>query len=153
MAGLRRRGSTFVLAAVVAGVDQLSKQWLLQQPAAMGRPLVPGLINLRLVWNNGAAFSLFRNGALWLGIISLVVSLVLVAWIWQRGDQWRSLQAAAAGLLLGGSLGNGIDRWRFGAVIDGLELVPFQFPVFNLADVAINLAVLCLLIDALRTRR
>ena len=51
-----------------------------------------------------------------------------------------------------GSLGNGIDRWRYGAVIDGLELVPFSFPVFNLADVAINLAVLCLVIEAIRQR-
>jgi len=49
-------------------------------------------------------------------------------------------------------VGNGIDRWRYGAVIDGLELVPFSFPVFNLADVAINLAVLCLLIEAIRQR-
>ena len=50
-------------------------------------------------------------------------------------------------------MGNGIDRWRYGAVIDGLELVPISFPIFNLADVAINgLAVLCLLIEAIRQR-
>jgi len=63
--------------------------------------------------------------------------------------------AAACGrcFLLGGSAGNGIDRWLHGAVVDGLELVPFSFPVFNLADVAINLAVLCLLLDGLRSQR
>ena len=58
---------------------------------------------------------------------------------------WAALVALASLCcgILAGSLGNGIDRWRYGAVIDGLELVPFSFPVFNLADVAINLAVLC----------
>ncbi len=153
MTALRRRGSALALAVLVVNLDQLSKQWLLDQPLGLSRPLLPGFINLRLVWNDGAAFSLFSNGALWLGLISLLVSLGLIGWIWQRGDQWRCLQLTAAGLLLGGSLGNGIDRWRFGAVIDGLELVPFPFPVFNLADVAINLAVLCLLIDAIRKKQ
>ena len=54
-----------------------------------------------------------------------------------------------AGGLLGGAAGNGIDRWRSGAVVDFLALVPIHFPVFNLADVAINLALLCLAIDVL----
>jgi signal peptidase II len=51
------------------------------------------------------------------------------------------------GFLLGGATGNGIDRWTSGAVVDFLALVPINFPVFNLADVAINLAVLCFAID------
>jgi signal peptidase II len=80
------------------------------------------------------------------------VSVGLLVWIWRSARQWSKWQAAAAALLLAGSLGNGLDRWRYGAVIDGLELVPISFPVFNLADVAINLAVLCLLIEAIRQR-
>ena len=134
-------------------LDQLSKQWWLQnlQPGVSHR-WIPGLLNLRLVWNDGAAFSLFRNGSLWLGWISLLVSIGLLIWIWRRGRIWSRWQAAAAALLLAGSVGNGIDRWRYGAVIDGLELVPISFPGFNLADVAINLAVLCLLIEAIRQR-
>ena len=51
------------------------------------------------------------------------------------------------GLVLGGAIGIGLDRWRLGYVIDFLALVPISFPVFNLADVAINLAVLCFAID------
>ena len=94
MTALRRRGSAIALALLVVNLDQLSKQWLLDQPSGISRPLLPGLINLRLVWNDGAAFSLFSNGAFWLGLISLLVSLGLVVWIWQRGDQWRCLQLA-----------------------------------------------------------
>ena len=149
-------GKRFWILLSAAGLlllDQLSKQWWLQnlQPGVSHR-WIPGLLNLRLVWNDGAAFSLFRNGSLWLGWISLLVSIGLLIWIWRRGRIWSRWQAAAAAFLLAGSLGNGIDRWRYGAVIDGLELVPISFPVFNLADVAINLAVLCLLIEAIRQR-
>tara|TARA_B100002051_G_scaffold158416_1_gene149808 strand:+ start:574 stop:1029 length:456 start_codon:yes stop_codon:yes gene_type:complete len=149
-------GKRFWILFSVTGLlllDQLSKQWWLQnlKPGVSHR-WIPGLLNLRLVWNDGAAFSLFRNGSLWLGWISLLVSVGLLIWIWRRGRIWSRWQAAAAAFLLAGSLGNGIDRWRYGAVIDGLELVPISFPVFNLADVAINLAVLCLLIEAIRKR-
>ena len=149
-------GKRFWILLSAAGLlllDQLSKQWWLQnlEPGVSHR-WIPGLMNLRLVWNDGAAFSLFRNGSLWLGWISLLVSVGLLIWIWRRGRIWSRWQAAAAAFLLAGSVGNGIDRWRYGAVIDGLELVPISFPVFNLADVAINLAVLCLLIEAIRQR-
>ena len=82
MTALRRRGSALALAVLVVNLDQVSKQWLLDQPLGLSRPLLPGFINLRLVWNDGAAFSLFSNGALWLGLISLLVSIGLIGWIW-----------------------------------------------------------------------
>ena len=149
-------GKRFWILLSAAGLlllDQLSKQWWLQNlPPGVSQSWIPGLLNLRLVWNDGAAFSLFRSGSQWLGWISLLVSVGLLIWIGRRGRQWSRWQAVAAAFLLAGSVGNGIDRWRYGAVIDGLELVPFSFPVFNLADVAINLAVLCLLIEAIRQR-
>ena len=59
----------------------------------------------------------------------------------------------ALACLLGGTLGNGIDRWRLGYVTDFLELVPIQFPIFNWADVVINVSVVCFAIDAFRERR
>ena len=84
--------------------------------------------------------------ALLLGLVSAAVALGLVVWI-QTSGALRPWQAAGLGLLLGGAIGNGLDRWRLGHVVDLLEAVPVSFPVFNLADVAINLAVLCLAID------
>jgi len=75
-----------------------------------------------------------------------------VLWIQLRPPEglWPAL---ASGLLLAGAAGNGLDRWRSGSVVDFLELVPIHFPIFNIADVAINLAVLCFLIDLLRSGR
>lgn len=136
------------LAVVVS--DQVSKLWALHQLSGRGvQPLLPGLLQQRLVFNTGAAFSMLEGNAFALGLVSAVVALGLVFWIQTSGalSRWQSL---GLGLLLGGAIGNGLDRWRLGSVVDFLDFVPIQFPVFNLADTAINLAVLCLLIDVLR---
>jgi signal peptidase II len=81
--------------------------------------------------------------------VSLLVSIGIAVWI-QRQEQLTLTRSLGVGLLLGGALGNGLDRWRLGYVVDFLALVPVSFPVFNLADVAINLAVLCFAIELLR---
>jgi signal peptidase II len=87
-----------------------------------------------------------------LGLVSAAVAVALVVWI-QTAGPLRRLQWLALGLLLGGAIGNGLDRWRLGQVVDFLALVPIRFPVFNLADVAINLAVAALVLDWLRQHR
>jgi signal peptidase II len=114
-------------------------------------PLLPGVLQQRLVFNTGAAFSMLEGNSLSLGVVSAAVALGLVLWIQtaSASSRWQSL---GLGLLLGGAVGNGIDRLRVGSVVDFLEFVPIQFPVFNGADVAINLAVLCLLIDVAQRR-
>ncbi len=137
------------LAAVVVLLDQLSKAWAVAALASGPLPLLPGLLDLQLAFNTGAAFSLFTGGATGLGLVSLLVVVAGVVWL-QRQGSLPLQRALGAGFLLGGAAGNGIDRWRSGAVVDFLALVPINFPVFNLADVAINLAVLCLAIDLLK---
>ena len=137
-------------ALAVVLLDQLSKAWASAQlTPGLATPLLPGLLQLRLVVNTGAAFSLLTGNAQLLGLVSAAVAAGLVLWI-QTSGPLRPWQALGLGLLLGGALGNGIDRWRLGHVVDLLEAVPVSFPVFNLADVAINLAVLCLAIDLWR---
>jgi len=141
------RRVAWTLAIAVVLLDQASKAWVIShlQPG-LNHAFLPGLFALRPVLNTGAAFSLFSNGTTWLAAMSLLVSVAVAIWIsrLQRTGLWRVLGAA---LVLGGALGNGLDRWRLGAVVDFLAFLPFDFPVFNLADVAINLAVLCLAID------
>jgi signal peptidase II len=145
------------MAATVVLLDQLSKHWAQRDlPLGEVRPFLPGLLQLQRVTNTGAAFSLFADSTLVLALISTVVSVVVAAWLLRHPPD-RPWQALAAGFLLGGAIGNGIDRWRLGAVVDFLEFVPITFPIFNLADVAINLAVACFLLDLLipsiRSRR
>lgn len=147
------RFSTLILALLIVLLDQFSKAWVLATlPEGVTRRWLPGLLDLQLVFNRGAAFSLFTQAQTLLALISAIVTLVLLGWVW-RQQGLNVAQTAALGLLLGGTIGNGIDRWRMGAVVDFLRLVPFEFPVFNVADVAINLAVACFAFDLLsRTR-
>ena len=142
-----RIAPSYRVAAVVVAVDQLTKLWALQHLTGRGvQPLLPGLLQQQLVFNTGAAFSMLTGNTLLLGLVSAAVAVGLALWI-QTAGPLRQLQMLGLGLLLGGAIGNGIDRFRLGQVVDFLELVPIQFPIFNGADVAINLAVACLVLD------
>jgi signal peptidase II len=143
------RALPLLLALAVLVADQWSKSWVLSHlPAGRQYPFLPGLLALQRVSNTGAAFSLFRDSVQILGVVSLAVSAAVLLWILWKPPHglWPSL---ALGFLLGGAAGNGLDRWIHGAVTDFLATVPFSFPVFNLADVAINLAVACFALDQL----
>lgn len=138
-----------LLALGVLVADQGSKAWVLSHlPAGRVHPFLPGLLALQRVSNTGAAFSLFTDSVQILGVVSVAVSAGLLLWILWKPPHglWPSL---ALGFLLGGAAGNGLDRLIHGAVTDFLATVPFSFPVFNLADVAINLAVACFALDQL----
>lgn len=150
--GSRHRRLSFGLAAAVVVADQLSKLWAVQVLAPVGsRPFLPGLLELQFTTNTGAAFSLFTGSTRLLGLVSLLVALAVGTWIaWPSRRPLPLSRSLALGFLLGGAIGNGLDRWRLGAVVDFLALVPISFPVFNLADVAINLAVLAFAIDLLQ---
>lgn len=143
-----KRGPILLIAAATVGIDQISKT-LMTELLIDGRTMtaIPGLLELQLVYNTGAAFSLFRGSVAALALLSLAVSIGLLIWL-ARQRALPLWQGLALAFLLGGTIGNGIDRWRLGHVIDFLALVPVRFPVFNPADVAINLAVIFFLLDA-----
>ena len=145
----RRRNLAYTSAAMVLLLDQLSKALSVANlPLGSSSAFLPGLLSLQLVRNSGAAFSLFSGNPQLLGLVSLLVSIAVAVWIQKQGRMTLT-RSLGVGLLLGGALGNGLDRWRLGYVVDFLALVPVSFPVFNLADVAINLAVLCFAIELL----
>ena len=148
----RRFGLMVALAALV--LDQATKQWWLSLMAARpeGIELTP-FFNLVMVWNRGVSFGLFNQGdgdmQRWMlvGFTSLVV-LFLLVWL------SRPIKVGVAlglGLVIGGAVGNIIDRLRFGAVADFLDVHAFgwHWPAFNVADAAIVVGVLLLLADAL----
>ena len=145
----RLRNLAYTSAVMVLVLDQLSKALAVTNlPLGSSSAFLPGLLSLQLVRNSGAAFSLFSGNPQLLGLVSLLVSIAVAVWIQKQG-QMTLTRSLGVGLLLGGALGNGLDRWRLGYVVDFLALVPVSFPVFNLADVAINLAVLCFAIELL----
>ena len=141
------RYTTLSIAAAIVLIDQLSKA-ALSAVLVDGKTMtaIPGILSLQLVHNSGAAFSLFSRSTELLGYLSLLVSVGILVWIGRQRaiPLWQGLATAC---LLGGTLGNGLDRWRLGYVVDFLALVPINFPIFNGADIAINLAVLCFGLD------
>lgn len=146
-------------AVVVAVLDQLSKAAVLGFFAgrAFGaHERITPFFNLVLTYNRGMSFGLFNNGA---GVNALLFSLVaasivavLVYWL-SRVDS--PLLAVAIGLVIGGAIGNVVDRVRFGAVVDFLDfyLGSWHWPAFNLADSAICIGVAAMLLDGLLLRR
>ncbi|NET60720.1 MAG: lipoprotein signal peptidase [Symploca sp. SIO2E6] len=144
----------WVVAIVCLVIDQLTKYWVVQNfELTESLPLLPGIFQLTYVTNTGAAFSLFQ-GVGWLRWLSLAVSIGLMAFAW-FGSVLKSFEQLGLGLILGGALGNGIDRFFNTCIVDGqvltcvvdfLHFSLIEFPVFNFADVFINLGIICLLI-------
>ena len=141
------------IAAVVLIVDQIVKAWVLSWlgPAPVAVALT-SFVNLVSVWNYGISFGLFNTGsaaaAYLFVILALAIASALVVWL-KRTD--RRLIAAALGLIIGGAIGNIVDRLRFGAVYDFLDfhVLGWHWPAFNVADSAVSIGVALLLIDAL----
>lgn len=145
------------LAAAVVLVDQLCKWWIVHRAMDPPRAIeVTGFFNLVLTYNRGVSFGLLDSDAAlgpWL-LSGLAVVIVVGLLFWLRGMRGR-WPAVAVGLIVGGALGNVIDRLRLGAVIDFLDLhwADLHWPAFNLADGAITLGVAVLLLDGLFGRR
>jgi signal peptidase II len=156
-----------LLAAVIVVLDQISKAWIVGAigpgAATHSQPIVPGILDLHYVENTGASFGLFQNGG-WLlaGVAAavIVVILILIPRLQARpeGVPWPLLPAL--GLVLGGALGNLIDRVRLGYVVDFVTPTfarvtvgdtIYQFPTFNVADSSITIGVLLLLVGLLFT--
>jgi signal peptidase II len=158
MKGVSRPGwMAFILAAVVFATDQASKYWILSVlKLAEGQSIpIAGPLHLTGVWNHGVSFGLLTANhdlARWAFVaFSLIVAVVLAGWV--RKTE-RPLFATALGFLIGGAVGNAIDRVRFGAVADFIDVSRLHFPwVFNVADAAINVGIVCLLLDMLMQDR
>lgn len=129
-------------------LDQLTKTIVVRTLPEVGDtfPLWSGVFHFTYVQNTGAAFSVFTNGAHWLRWLSLGVSLGLMALAW-FGDRQMIWEQLGYGFILSGAMGNGVDRFLFGYVIDFLDFRLINFPVFNIADTCINIGIACLIIN------
>jgi len=145
------------IALVIVVADQALKAWILSVvnlPQIGTRPLF-GPFALTMVWNQGVSFGFLRADhdiVRWLlACFSIGVAVLLAVWV-RKAD--RPLFATAVGLVMGGAIGNVIDRIRFGAVADFIDVRPLTaglFPwIFNLADSAISIGICLLLLDMLR---
>lgn len=143
------------LSAVVIVLDQLSK-WLMSNWLDLHQtvPVLPSF-NLTLAHNYGAAFSFLASASGWqrwfFVILAVVVSLVLVIWL-KKLQHHARLEAVSLALILGGAIGNVIDRLIYGYVVDFLDVYygSYHWPAFNIADSAICVGAVLLIFDSFR---
>jgi len=155
-AGPTEKGRWLLLSLAVLALDQWSK-WLveLHLPLQAAHPLLPGVLNLTHVRNTGVAFGLFSGrgtsvALAVLGLVALALVGVYFAWTHTR-DRWL---LTALSLVMGGAVGNLMDRVVSGAVTDFVDLHAgtAHWPSFNIADSAITVGIAALLLDVLRPR-
>ena len=143
---------TITYSLCIVLLDQVSKFIVLTKLGfESSKNIIPNLLNFTLVKNKGAAFSLFSNSTNILTIISIIASILIITVILKFPPRsfWNLTGLA---YLLGGTAGNGIDRLMKGYVLDFLELVPIDFPIFNVADISINIAIICLIVDIISNK-
>ena len=147
----------FWLSALVFAADQLSKWLVIQEFSLYEQLKVLPFFSLTLAYNPGAAFSFLGDESGWqryfLSGVAIVVSVLLINWVkkLKAHEHW---QACALTLILGGALGNLLDRLIHGHVTDFLLFYykNWYFPAFNLADSAITLGAIILILDMFRNR-
>ncbi len=146
------------LAAAIVVVDQLSKLAVVRSFAFGERlAIVPGLFDLTLVYNRGAAFSFLASASGWQRWFFTALGVgaaVFIVWLLARHGSQR-LFAFALALILGGAIGNVIDRIARGQVVDFVLLhwQRFYWPAFNVADSAITVGAVLMVVDELRRVR
>ena len=148
-----RRGLTLAVAAAL--LDQLAKYWVLgffeARPGVDGVVVLP-FFNLVLTWNRGVSFGLFNSGeargTLVFAALSVLIVAALIFWLKRAGQGWLGL---AIGLVIGGALGNIIDRLFRGAVVDFLDFHwgEWHWFAFNLADACICVGVFFIAFDGM----
>ena len=142
------------LSALVIVLDQLSKMWITDNFAYGESLYVLSVFNVVLVHNSGAAFSFLSDAGgmqRWLFSIIAVVASIWIAWL-LRKHAGQTLFALALSLILGGALGNLVDRIAYGYVVDFLSFHwnQYYFPAFNIADSAITCGAFLLIFDSFK---
>ena len=110
------------------------------------------LFKLDFVKNYGAAFNIFSGSRIFLSLISIFFSILLIYLIF-RNSTLKSLDLYSYSFILGGTIGNGIDRIYKGFVVDFINLNIINFPVFNIADISINIGFIFLLYNKFKNNR
>ena len=147
---MSRAAPWFAASAAIVLADQLTKWLVLSRFAPGERIELTGFFNLVLVCNKGAAFSFLAEAPGWQTPLFIVFALAAagVCGALIVRNPGKRLFCAGLALIVGGALGNVIDRMRFGAVVDFLDFSGLKFPwVFNVADSAITVGVILLLVE------
>jgi signal peptidase II len=156
----RRYRIVLLLALIVLVLDQLTKLWAAAVlPLWASKTVIPGFFNLVHVLNKGAAFGFLNDlDAMWrpyFFLAATALAIVLILHLLRTVPREDTVLFTALGLILGGAVGNLTDRIRLGEVVDFLDFYigKYHWPAFNVADVAISIGSVLLLVSVYRNRR
>tara|TARA_B100000963_G_scaffold359303_1_gene386270 strand:+ start:458 stop:913 length:456 start_codon:yes stop_codon:yes gene_type:complete len=139
-----------ILVILFCILDQLSKIYInLNLPKFLNKDF--HILTIDFVRNYGAAFNIFSGSRLFLSFISVISAIILFYFIFF--SEKKSINKYGLSFILAGSIGNGIDRILNGYVIDFIRIKFIDFPVFNIADIVINIGVLILIISYFKERK
>ncbi len=139
-------------AGAVAAADQSIKAVILATKPHL--VLIPGFLTVDFATNTGAAFSILRGYPRALTILGILVLAGLFGYLWQKAGTVSRIERSALSLLMGGAIGNLVDRLRLGYVVDYIDVFigQYHWPMFNLADSAICVGGASLLVVSVRSR-
>lgn len=135
-------------------VDFLVKYFIdTKMPLGQKSILFPDLISIEKVYNTGAAFSMLEGNNIFLICVAVAILLFIFYAVFKRNSALSKMQTLAFALIAGGALGNLVDRVLYQHVIDFIQLEFVRFPIFNFADVFINIGVIILIFSFLVVKR
>ncbi|MEN8236348.1 MAG: signal peptidase II [Pseudomonadota bacterium] len=141
-----------IIAFVILIMDQVTKWLVLDALSDLKRVvIVPGFFDFSLAWNRGVSFSMFSSSAEFMPwVLSGIAILIVLGLLWWLAKVDTLMVSCGIGMIIGGAVGNLIDRLRFGAVVDFLDfyLVGYHWPTFNIADCAVTVGVGLILLDS-----
>ena len=137
--------AVIVFLGVVA--DQLSKMWAVEHLMSSSPVVVPGVLSFTYVENTGMAFGMGSGMTLFLAIASLVLALVLAFMLVRYREKMHALSKVALSLMIAGALGNVIDRFFLGYVVDFIRFDFVEFAVFNVADICVTMGTIFLFLS------
>ena len=139
-----------IVISILCFLDQYSKIYIsLNINKLINKDLL--ILTIEYIRNYGAAFNILSGSRLFLSLISIISTIILMYLIFIRED--KRINKYGLSFIVAGSIGNGVDRIFYGYVIDFIKIKFVDFPVFNIADIAINIGILVLIINYFRYRR
>ena len=139
-----------IVISILCFLDQYSKVYIsLNINKLINKDLL--ILTIEYIRNYGAAFNILSGSRLFLSLISIISTIILMYLIFIRED--KRINKYGLSFIVAGSIGNGVDRIFYGYVIDFIKIKFVDFPIFNIADIAINIGILVMIINYFRYRR
>lgn len=134
-----------IIVAISVFIDQVVKWWTVQNIELYETVFNNPILSITHIQNNGAAWSILE-GKMWFFVVITTVALIILPYLlykYRNDSKWMTIGLS---LIIGGTIGNFIDRVRLGYVVDMFQVEFFNFPIFNVADVSLVIGVMCVFV-------